>query len=148
METGRRTGECDRRGRREAVELEHLDLVVHPRPRNLRPFALLGVVVRDRRESRCSCVLTFPQILGRWTQLSGDALRVPYCCMRSSDLDQGPFFSFGLVLLARAFHHDYMCALILQAVCTVGGRNPSREMSEESPKETTRSNENQEKKGI
>ena len=37
METGRKTGERDRC---EAAELEHLDLVVHPRPWNLRPFVL------------------------------------------------------------------------------------------------------------
>ena len=64
-----------------------------------------------------------------------------------TDLDQGTLLLWagGSSASERFIHDEYIYALILQTACTVGGRNPSKEKSEERPKETTKSNENQEK---
>ena len=66
MEDGdwEKNSEFDRSGRHEAVELEHLGLVVHPGLWNLRPFVLCDTAVSGHGGERRSRILTCPRNLG------------------------------------------------------------------------------------
>ena len=77
METRRRTGECDRRVRREAVEPKHLDLAVHLGPGDRGPYVLEETVMRGRRVSKRSRMLTGPEILTRWMDWLSSDPRAP-----------------------------------------------------------------------